>query len=296
METAGENQLPSQENRDRIVVDIPTPVDAVTNQPLSQHNKWLFQRFTEHMQQLEVRITAKLNGNRLLLSISYMILLVVAVPRLVIFLRMFVLHQDQMPYGDKVMVIAESSLSCGWLMYAAKQYLAKVRLAYSENVRWTSLLYLLFCVQYFSVSYWAFQAVYEFMSGELQMISLGLYLLYGFVVEKAPNMLVLSVYISLMLLLGEALVRLVICRCNNPWTDPEETPQYMRKELDVMAYDAQRFQQLTCAICLRDFVAEEKVCQMPCHVTHVFHSECLKQWLSTNNYCPFCRTSVASFS
>ena len=42
-----------------------------------------------------------------------------------------------------------------------------------------------------------------------------------------------------------------------------------------------------CVICLGDFQDKEHIICLPC--IHVFHSECIKSWLSTNNCCPTCK-------
>ncbi|KAK6120590.1 hypothetical protein DH2020_045668 [Rehmannia glutinosa] len=42
---------------------------------------------------------------------------------------------------------------------------------------------------------------------------------------------------------------------------------------------------MTCSICLEDFT--EGLISMPC--SHVFHGDCITQWLRTSHYCPICR-------
>ena len=42
-----------------------------------------------------------------------------------------------------------------------------------------------------------------------------------------------------------------------------------------------------CVICLGDFQDKEHIICLPC--IHVFHSECIKSWLRTNNCCPTCK-------
>lgn len=45
-----------------------------------------------------------------------------------------------------------------------------------------------------------------------------------------------------------------------------------------------------CTICLTDFVEEEDVRRLPC--MHLFHIECVDQWLPTNKRCPICRVDI----
>lgn len=44
-------------------------------------------------------------------------------------------------------------------------------------------------------------------------------------------------------------------------------------------YDKLKFKQTKCSICLSDLMDGQLVCQLICHVTHVFHKLCLDQWV-----------------
>lgn len=45
-----------------------------------------------------------------------------------------------------------------------------------------------------------------------------------------------------------------------------------------------------CTICLSEFEEGEDVRRLPC--MHLFHIECVDQWLSTNKKCPICRVDI----
>lgn len=45
-----------------------------------------------------------------------------------------------------------------------------------------------------------------------------------------------------------------------------------------------------CTICLSEFEEEEDVRRLPC--MHLFHIECVDQWLATNKRCPICRVDI----
>ncbi|KAK7311546.1 hypothetical protein RJT34_09763 [Clitoria ternatea] len=47
-----------------------------------------------------------------------------------------------------------------------------------------------------------------------------------------------------------------------------------------------------CAICLTEFDQDTEVLQMPCK--HVYHEECLVQWLQTSHVCPLCRYPLST--
>lgn len=45
-----------------------------------------------------------------------------------------------------------------------------------------------------------------------------------------------------------------------------------------------------CTICLSYFEDDEDVRRLPC--MHLFHVECVDQWLVTNKRCPICRVDI----
>lgn len=46
--------------------------------------------------------------------------------------------------------------------------------------------------------------------------------------------------------------------------------------------------QVECSICLNEFKDKEIIIKTKC--THLFHHDCMKQWLKMKTSCPFCRT------
>ena len=51
---------------------------------------------------------------------------------------------------------------------------------------------------------------------------------------------------------------------------------------------------ITCSICLENFSREDKVIQLKCHKTHIFHDECAKLWFKTELKCPLCKKKITS--
>lgn len=62
--------------------------------------------------------------------------------------------------------------------------------------------------------------------------------------------------------------------------------------LPLIQYDSRKIKQTECAICLIDFIEDELVRQLPCHVGHVFHPACIDGWLEKNLTCPHCSSNV----
>ena len=45
-----------------------------------------------------------------------------------------------------------------------------------------------------------------------------------------------------------------------------------------------------CGICMDNFQNEEKIKKLSCG--HIYHNECLNQWIQSNNKCPFCEEII----
>ncbi|KAG6529259.1 hypothetical protein ZIOFF_011455 [Zingiber officinale] len=81
---------------------------------------------------------------------------------------------------------------------------------------------------------------------------------------------------------------------------PLETRQYFFEDDDydelapapAAAVEGLQMKKITeehgvCSICLEDFNRTTHVLEMPCR--HIFHKECLTEWLARSNTCPLCR-------
>ena len=272
-----------------ITVNIPNTADDLHRQELEQ--RWVFQKLSDLLQEFETQVSTIVDNNRLWLTISYFMLFAISIARIVIYFYTAKIYADTILSSDKTMLLIESCLSVIWVMYSFNLYLSKMRLAYVENVRWTSLMYVIFCVQYFSVSYWVIEIVFNAFPRSYGITVILLYIAYGFMAEKSPNLLAVTVYLILMFFLLECIIRLLICKCYNPW-NANDFPQFTSKSIDVHCYKDEKYTQKTCGICLRDFVKEDKICELSCHEAHIFHSACLEQWLNRNRFCPYCRHSI----
>ena len=62
------------------------------------------------------------------------------------------------------------------------------------------------------------------------------------------------------------------------------------------SYDPEIFKHCyECAICLDDFNPSGQVTPLPCSDKHVFHTQCLKQWLWQQDICPLCKKQLSSY-
>ena len=47
-----------------------------------------------------------------------------------------------------------------------------------------------------------------------------------------------------------------------------------------------------CMICMFEFEENDQVSELKCDRRHVFHSECLQQWLKVDKRCPLCKKEI----
>lgn len=71
---------------------------------------------------------------------------------------------------------------------------------------------------------------------------------------------------------------------------PSEYPTHIN-EIDIVNYTVPIENNCDkCIICF-DTLEESKVCKMK-NCIHIFHKECIKNWLNIKHNCPTCRTSI----
>ena len=67
-------------------------------------------------------------------------------------------------------------------------------------------------------------------------------------------------------------------------------------QLPIETYNAERVQtdaddsEFKCLICQHEYNCNDELRRLPCG--HCFHVECVDQWLSRTDLCPYCRTSI----
>lgn len=62
-------------------------------------------------------------------------------------------------------------------------------------------------------------------------------------------------------------------------------------KLPIVKYDKDKYSEnYQCIICMEEFEKKEKVKLLPCG--HIFHDNCIKQWLLKQKTCPFCKSEI----
>ncbi|KAL7168256.1 hypothetical protein ACSBR2_038652 [Camellia fascicularis] len=64
----------------------------------------------------------------------------------------------------------------------------------------------------------------------------------------------------------------------------------------VQGFDTVKMDQVSgcmdqCSICLEDFSSRSEATRMPC--SHLYHIDCIFQWLGKDNSCPLCRYQIS---
>ena len=66
------------------------------------------------------------------------------------------------------------------------------------------------------------------------------------------------------------------------------------KQIDTLPYikyDKKKYSEnYKCIICMEEYVKKEKLKLLPCG--HIFHDNCIKQWLLKEKTCPFCKSEI----
>jgi hypothetical protein len=83
---------------------------------------------------------------------------------------------------------------------------------------------------------------------------------------------------------GESVPRLETVGCGQPCSLPSVSPA------SVWGHAICRDHRTACAVCMEEMVASTLAVKLPC--SHVFHSECLRAWLSKQHTCPTCRAKL----
>jgi hypothetical protein len=60
-------------------------------------------------------------------------------------------------------------------------------------------------------------------------------------------------------------------------------PKIKIEDISSLSYE-------NCTICLSNFLKDEFITTLSC--SHIFHSPCLKEWISIKSTCPLCRANI----
>jgi len=70
------------------------------------------------------------------------------------------------------------------------------------------------------------------------------------------------------------------------------TIQEITDGFKINTYNPQIYSVTNCIICLESFTETDRVVQLKCFKTHIFHETCIKEWIKTSRLCPDCRKKI----
>ena len=72
---------------------------------------------------------------------------------------------------------------------------------------------------------------------------------------------------------------------------PKREEIILKYQYNLFCYNNE-YKEAKCAICLMDFTKEELICTLSCHKSHIFHEECIQEWVKKQTTCPICRQII----
>lgn len=66
----------------------------------------------------------------------------------------------------------------------------------------------------------------------------------------------------------------------------KQAPKKTSNRIEIVKFDIDNSHFFQCGICMDSFYDQEMVKKLPCG--HIYHKDCLNQWMQTKNKCPFC--------
>lgn len=127
----------------------------------------------------------------------------------------------------------------------------------------------------------------------------------GFFVERQFESTFIRVIAFILTFVGTLFYLSVVCcvcvlitLCSNK-RDERRRRMEIIEQLDAIPFGTLAFNvEMTCAICLEDFAAQDQVIVLSCSGKHIFHKICMNQWAKESTHaeaqCPLCRVAITN--
>jgi len=89
-------------------------------------------------------------------------------------------------------------------------------------------------------------------------------------------------------LMFEFAIRLITCKLKCP----EKIPIIKEYRYRLFEYNSISYAENKCMICLNEYMENELISSLSCHDSHIFHENCIEEWLKKQDSCPICRKAV----
>lgn len=265
-----------------LVIDIPV---------LSNDKKWVSLRLSNCMSEFGYKLFTYIDTSCVWLSFFHILFLIVLVGKIVFFILLVLKYSSHFSTGNKFVAIALIVSYFIWLAYFIYVYIMKLKIGRWETVliRIDIAIFAYQCFVTFLLAILFFREYAETWECTLIIAS---FLLCGFFAEKFPLALTLIIWFIYLCFFVEGLAKLVRCRWSRPCEQNHEV-RWKAKHIPIVPFENSKHGQNKCAICLTDYGEGERICQLSCHPTHIFHPECVKEFLHRNHCCPYCRAPIS---
>eukprot|EP00826_Nyctotherus_ovalis_P012034 TRINITY_DN13140_c0_g1_i2.p1 TRINITY_DN13140_c0_g1~~TRINITY_DN13140_c0_g1_i2.p1 ORF type:complete len:290 (-),score=46.87 TRINITY_DN13140_c0_g1_i2:204-1073(-) len=252
-------------------------VPAASERSSNEEQKWFAKKMEKCIYKIRAELTKYLDQHKVLLSISYSLLFLCSLSRIALSIYLLARNFYSFAHHDKVVIILECTLSCISLLYYIHRYVHRLQLPSSDS-DFDYLMCIFFCVKYFFTSFWTLLILSRQAESEEKIVGVVLLAAYGFLTEKSAGLLLIGIVAILICFFFEFAIRGLMCDCTTLCSCLIYSG-YKEIKVPATAYSSTEFAQKECAICLAVYAKSELVCQLPCHPTHIFHYNCLKECL-----------------
>lgn len=81
-------------------------------------------------------------------------------------------------------------------------------------------------------------------------------------------------------------------RARDPGANWQPTSRNILNKMVKQKFKPEEGTETECVICMVDYEEGDEVTPLPCNAKHFFHTECIQNWLKSNNSCPLCKKPV----
>lgn len=255
-----------------------------------QGRYWCFQILFFRFVRLSASCSYRINSSKCLLVLSYLLLFAVVLARCTIYIFLLEENSEIVPTYEGLLVCLDICFSGLWLIYFTVIFAKKLRMR-DVSSEWRRVgVFIFFCVTYYGCLLWSVNNLDSTRWKPWNPFIFSLSIAYGFLAEKSPNCYMIAGAGILIIAVVEVVIRTLTCSLYNPFS--ESVKYFIEKRVPAVHYDEEKHDNKKCTICLNKFVANERLCGLECHESHVFHPRCIKQWLRINHVCPCCRAAV----
>ena len=222
-------------------------------------------------------------------NMIYILFFIASLAVLGVNLYLLIENAKEMKWYENLYVCGYLFFTILWIVLYFKEFLMRCKTVDLVDEKYFVIYTAAFTFTYILFGIASIESLFPYLSVGYKIAIILLYIAYGTFTTVCHTFLLVVIYGICVIGLGELIIRAITCSLKDPC--PNSPNDEIMKEFPVKLYNDNDFLQKNCSICLQDFEIGKEVCQLPCHFTHVFHKQCLKELLDSERYsCPMCST------